>query len=258
MRKTCTISPGRRAPTTSSGRPHSSMHGCRRCRCGCCCSPNTSARPSGTSTRRARAQVLRRVVRPVSVRPHHDRRSGLAERARAAWSIRRSSRPARAGWRRARVAEPEDVTVHEAGHQFWYGVVATNEFEHAWMDEGFNTFSTARTLDQFFEPHYLSKRYFGGFVPWDFEDLPLQPRDRRQSPGGYRDGGRRRCAVHAVVALLARDGRGDHLQQDRAVAEHARAHARLGHAAADPVDLLLALLVQAPRTDRTSSPSPTR
>jgi hypothetical protein len=72
-----------------------------------------------------------------------------------------------------RVAQPESVTVHEAGHQFWYGVVATNEFEHAWMDEGINTFATARTLQQFFEPHYYSKRYFGGFIPWVFDDLPI-------------------------------------------------------------------------------------
>ena len=35
-----------------------------------------------------------------------------------------------------RVTEPEGVTVHEAGHQFWYGIVGSNEFEHAWMDEG--------------------------------------------------------------------------------------------------------------------------
>ena len=55
-----------------------------------------------------------------------------------------------------RVAQPEGVTVHEAGHQFWYGIVATNEFEHAWMDEGLNTFSTARTLEQFFQPHYYA------------------------------------------------------------------------------------------------------
>src|SRR5262245_28864420 len=68
--------------------------------------------------------------------------------------------------------QPESVTVHEAGHQFWYGLVATNEFEHAWMDEGFNTFSTARTLDQFFQSHY-TKRFFGGFVPWVIDDLPL-------------------------------------------------------------------------------------
>ena len=36
---------------------------------------------------------------------------------------------------------------HEAGHQWWYGMVATNEFEHAWMDEGINTYATARVID---------------------------------------------------------------------------------------------------------------
>jgi hypothetical protein len=73
----------------------------------------------------------------------------------------------------ARVLVPEGVTIHEAGHQFWYGIVATNEFEHAWMDEGLNTFSTARTIEEAYEPNYLSKRYFGGFVPWVFKDFPL-------------------------------------------------------------------------------------
>jgi hypothetical protein len=69
------------------------------------------------------------------------------------------------------VPEPEGVTVHEAGHQFWYGLVATNEFEHAWMDEGFNTFSTGRVVSHVFAPHYLEQRYFGGFVPWVFRDI---------------------------------------------------------------------------------------
>jgi hypothetical protein len=87
------------------------------------------------------------------------------------------------------VAEPEDVTVHEAGHQFWYGVVATNEFEHAWMDEGLNTFSTARTLDQFFGPQYYSKRFFGGFVPWVFDDVTLSRATDGNYLSGYRDAG---------------------------------------------------------------------
>ena len=66
---------------------------------------------------------------------------------------------------------PESVTVHEAGHQFFQGVVGTNEFEHEWLDEGLNTFATARALDQFF-PHYLEERFFRGFVPWTFTDVP--------------------------------------------------------------------------------------
>lgn len=75
-----------------------------------------------------------------------------------------------------RATQPESVTIHEAGHQFWYGIVATNEFEHAWMDEGLNTYSTARVMEQVFYPQYYSKRYFGGFVPWVFTDFP-QTRD---------------------------------------------------------------------------------
>jgi hypothetical protein len=92
-----------------------------------------------------------------------------------------------------RVAQPEGVTVHEAGHQFWYGIVATNEFEHAWMDEGFNTFSTARVIEQFFQRNYYSQRYFGDFVPWTFEDLPLTRATDGNRMTGYRP------AAHADV-----------------------------------------------------------
>ncbi len=42
---------------------------------------------------------------------------------------------------------PEGVTVHEFGHQFWYGLVGNNEFEEAWLDEGFNTYSTGKVLE---------------------------------------------------------------------------------------------------------------
>lgn len=42
---------------------------------------------------------------------------------------------------------PEDVVVHEFGHQFWQGLVGNNEFEEAWMDEGFNTYSTGKVID---------------------------------------------------------------------------------------------------------------
>jgi aminopeptidase N len=69
--------------------------------------------------------------------------------------------------------QPEDVTIHEAGHQFWYGIVATNEFENAWMDEGFNTFSTARAMWETFPNRVYTQRYFGGFVPWSFRDVTL-------------------------------------------------------------------------------------
>jgi hypothetical protein len=69
--------------------------------------------------------------------------------------------------------QPESVTVHEAGHQFWYGIVATNEFEHAWLDEGLNTYTQARVMAQTFYPNVYTKRYFGDFFPWVFDDLPF-------------------------------------------------------------------------------------
>ena len=69
------------------------------------------------------------------------------------------------------VSQPEGVTIHEAGHQFWYGVVGNNEFEHAWLDEGLNTFSTARALEASFTPHHIARRYFGDFIPFVFRDI---------------------------------------------------------------------------------------
>ena len=48
---------------------------------------------------------------------------------------------------------PEGVTVHEFGHQFWYGMVGNNEFEEAWLDEGFNTYSTGKVLETAYPRH---------------------------------------------------------------------------------------------------------
>jgi hypothetical protein len=36
---------------------------------------------------------------------------------------------------------------HEFGHQYWYGMVATNEFEEAWLDEGINSYTEVKVLD---------------------------------------------------------------------------------------------------------------
>ncbi|MGA8341183.1 MAG: M1 family metallopeptidase, partial [Candidatus Sulfotelmatobacter sp.] len=41
---------------------------------------------------------------------------------------------------------PELVVEHEFGHQYWYGMVATNEFEDAWMDEGINSYTEVKVL----------------------------------------------------------------------------------------------------------------
>lgn len=85
----------------------------------------------------------------------------------------------------ANVGAPEGVTIHEAGHQFWYGLVGNNEFEHAWLDEGLNQFSTSRALHEAFTPIYYSGRFFDGFIPWVFRDA-LITRVDSDGLAGYR------------------------------------------------------------------------
>ncbi|MHB0870104.1 MAG: M1 family metallopeptidase [Chloroflexota bacterium] len=48
--------------------------------------------------------------------------------------------------------DAEQVTIHEIAHQWWYGMVASNEFEEAWLDEGFATYSTRKLVDQLYGP----------------------------------------------------------------------------------------------------------
>src|SRR5271170_401996 len=50
-------------------------------------------------------------------------------------------------WMPAGYYDPEVVVEHEFGHQYWYGMVATNEFEDAWMDEGINSYTEVKVLD---------------------------------------------------------------------------------------------------------------
>jgi len=45
---------------------------------------------------------------------------------------------------------PEMVTIHEFGHGYWYGIVASNEFEEAWLDEGINSYSEVKAMDHYY------------------------------------------------------------------------------------------------------------
>ncbi len=45
---------------------------------------------------------------------------------------------------------PELVTIHEFGHGYWYGMVASNEFEEAWLDEGINTYSEIKAMARYY------------------------------------------------------------------------------------------------------------
>ena len=50
---------------------------------------------------------------------------------------------------------PEMIIVHEIGHQYFYGVLASNEAEEPWLDEGITSYVEARILEQVYGPGSL-------------------------------------------------------------------------------------------------------
>ncbi|MBJ02644.1 MAG: hypothetical protein CMK00_07230 [Planctomycetes bacterium] len=70
---------------------------------------------------------------------------------------------------------PEGVTVHEAGHQFWYGLVGNNEFEAAWLDEGFNSYADSEALVRRYGPSRATTTY---------ASIPIDGVPMGQGPGG--------------------------------------------------------------------------
>jgi len=53
----------------------------------------------------------------------------------------------------------EGVTIHEFGHQYFYGLIGSNEFEEAWLDEGFTSFTDARVFEEAYGPGRTRTRY---------------------------------------------------------------------------------------------------
>jgi hypothetical protein len=47
------------------------------------------------------------------------------------------------GW----IRYPELVLIHEFGHQYFYGMLASNEFEEAWLDEGINSYTELKIME---------------------------------------------------------------------------------------------------------------
>ncbi|MBG9376413.1 M1 family metallopeptidase [Panacibacter sp. DH6] len=56
-----------------------------------------------------------------------------------------------------------DATIaHEVGHNWLMGILATNERDHAWMDEGINTFIERKYRLQYYPEHYSTSLDFSG------------------------------------------------------------------------------------------------
>ncbi len=62
------------------------------------------------------------------------------------------------------------VIAHEVGHNWFYGVIASNERDHAWMDEGINTYFQFRYEAE----KYKSNSIFGDMIPREIKNKPLK------------------------------------------------------------------------------------
>jgi hypothetical protein len=118
--------------------------------------------------------------------------------------------------------EPTNVTEivaeHEFGHQYWYGMVATNEFQEAWLDEGINSYTEVTVLDailgrntsMFNFPYanagdyaeqrlsYLSKPDFDPLTRWAFKF-------RNSSSYGDITYGKTATVLQTLESLIGRD-----------------------------------------------------
>jgi hypothetical protein len=70
-----------------------------------------------------------------------------------------------------KVLSPEGVIIHEFGHGYWYGLIANNEFEEAWLDEGINSYSTGKVAAKAYGPGIFSVSLMGLPLSW-FLNLP--------------------------------------------------------------------------------------
>ncbi len=72
------------------------------------------------------------------------------------------------------------VTIHETVHQYFYGILGNNEFEHSWLDEGFTTYVTARIANAAYGSGYYYKNYLereGFGIPLTFSGISIDHRD---------------------------------------------------------------------------------
>lgn len=61
---------------------------------------------------------------------------------------------------------PEVVVVHEFGHQYFQGMVASNEFEEQWLDEGITSYYEMLVMEEAFGPYAID---IGEIEASDFE-----------------------------------------------------------------------------------------
>lgn len=65
----------------------------------------------------------------------------------------------------------DGVITHEVGHNWFYGILASNERAHPWMDEGFNSYYDHRYDHQYYGTNSLLPQVMGGNTATDLDEV---------------------------------------------------------------------------------------
>ena len=68
----------------------------------------------------------------------------------------------------AKVETLDAVIAHEIGHNWFMGMLGSNERAHTWMDEGLNTYFQFRYEAE----KYRSNSVFGDALPKEIKEMP--------------------------------------------------------------------------------------
>ena len=82
----------------------------------------------------------------------------------------------------------ETTIVHEVGHQYFQSAVASNETDHAWLDEGLTTFLTGQIVETAFPHRFVAvDRYLGGLITWQHPSVRWSRLHQGYALDAYRD-----------------------------------------------------------------------
>ena len=80
----------------------------------------------------------------------------------------------------------EGTAIHEFGHQYFYGMLASNEVEEPWLDEGINTWFTRKALERTYQSLFASRRLQLGTDTLGVIDYWMNPSLDPINRAGYR------------------------------------------------------------------------
>jgi hypothetical protein len=81
---------------------------------------------------------------------------------------------------------PEQVSIHEFGHQYFQGMLASNEVEEPWLDEGVTSWFTHKTMERLYQNLLSSRRFQAGTEFGEWVDYWRNPQGDPIVRAGYR------------------------------------------------------------------------